>query len=573
MRFLIYNFGGLPGDLYQLVPDKFLATLCAVLNRARAGSAMVWDRGNLHDAESLLPSSTVRAALKPAARRLFRHLAERGAPSLLDKAAFGGLSGLADRQTAAACRRMIERDVQRIDRESPEAVFVNLRHGPGFGDSMNLARMLRQARPDLRLFAIGHRASWFARELADRHEQFDAFVVGPSSYATMAALAAGADPADVVNTVYRRDGEVHATERDFSDTSGDDLIPDYSPDVYRGSDGQLAFREVVLANEACPYSCHFCIRPCTYGTKWEARDPSLVADEVEHHVRQGIRCFRFSDSTPPPGALTALAEELLRRGLHEEGLHISSFGRGNRNMREDYSVLRQAGFEAMFFGVESGSQRVLDGALGKKIRVEEVRETIRQVHDAGILAIASFIFPTPGETPETMRETLDLLAELKPYLAGALVQPAGVYPRTPWHLEPERFGTQVDEDYVQRAIVYPIEPLKPLRFWKPFPFRYNLMGKPAAEVQFRDIVDCFTDFTRRVWGAEEHGGLGIPSVQDYGHVLARRLGREAEAFSREAMQHMVARDVQALAVLCGIGCVARPSGSNKQRRGEAELAA
>ena len=315
----------------------------------------------------------------------------------------------------------------------------------------------------------------------------------------------------------------------------------------------MPLREIVLANEACPFSCHFCIRPPTYGTRWKARNVSAVVDEIEFRVRQeGIRCFRCSDSTPPPGMLTAVAEEMISRGLDKENLHLSSFGRANRNLRDNYATLRKAGFDSLFFGIESGSQRVLDEVLGKKLTVSEAREAIIDAYHAGLAPVASFIFPTPGETHESRRKTLALLEQLQPYLTGALVQPSGVYPGTAWHLRAGEFGIRLDDDYVARAVTYPINPLKPIRFWPAFPFSYSLMGKPAEEVSFQDIVEVFTDFATHVWNKPEHGGLGIPNVQDYGIVLARHFNRDPAEFSLECLKYMVTLDLSSMADMLGI---------------------
>ena len=278
-----------------------------------------------------------------------------------------------------------------------------------------------------------------------------------------------------------------------------------------------------------------------------------VVDEIEFRVREeGIRCFRCSDSTPPPGMLTAMAEEMISRGLDKENLHISSFGRANRNLRDNYATLRKAGFDSLFYGIESGSQRVLDEVLGKKLTVSEAKEAIIEAYHAGLAPVASFMFPTPGETYESRQETLDLLEQLQPYLSGALVQPSGVYPETAWHLRASEFGIRLDDDYVARAVTYPINPLKPIRFWPEFPFSYDLMGKPAEQVGFRDIVEAFTDFATRIWNQPEHGGLGIPNVQDYGIVLARHLNLDPVEFSLQCVKHMVTLDLPAMADMFGI---------------------
>lgn len=547
MKYIIYNFSGCPGDLYQLVPDKFLATLCAVLDEVEPGSTQVWDRGNLRDAGRLLPGAPLQNALRYAGKRLFGDLRRHGEVATLTKLLFGSVNVMAHRGVSARANEFIREDAQRILDASPEAVFLNLRHGPGFEQTILLAETLRRQRSSLKIFGIGHRASWFGRHLAALYEPFDAFVIGPSSYETMVALALGTSPGDLQNVVFRQDGKIIETQRVCEHDPSHAVLPEYAPEKYLGVDAQLPFREIALANEACPFSCAFCVRPPTYGTRWKAREVSRIVDEISFRVHQeGIRCFRCSDSTPPPGLLTEVAREMIDRGLHREDLHLSTFGRVNRNLREDYGLLREAGFEAVFFGIESGSQRVLDEVLGKSSTVAEIKEAIREAHLAGLAPVASFMFPTPGETPESRRETLELIEQIKPFLAGILVQPSGVYPGTTWHLEAERFGIRLDDDYVTRAVTYPIDPVKPISLWPAFPFSYDLMGKPADKVTFKDITGTFSEFAKAVWNDPAHGGLGIPNVQDYGIILARHLGRDPVDFSRQCLTHLVTRDLSAL---------------------------
>ena len=552
MRNLIYNFSGFPGDLYQLVPDKFLATLCAVLNRRDDGCAQVWDRGNLLDAQRLTPGATLRKAMRSTGGRVFKNLQQTGTVPKVAGAVFGAINSIAGRRGAGLTHEYMDTEAAAILELPVETVFLNMRHGSGFAETIRLADNLRKGNPTLRIIAIGHRASWFARPLAELYHAFDAFVIGPSSYDTMAALAEGADPAEISNVAFRRDGQVIVTKRDHAHSLDTGVIPSYAQSDYHGIEGQLPLRELVLANEACPFSCHFCVRPPTYGRRWNARKVLDVVDEIEFRVRQeNIHCFRCSDSTPPPGMLTAMAEELINRGLHKENLHISSFGRANRNLRDNYATLRKAGFDSLFYGIESGSQRVLDEVLGKKLTVSEAKEAIIEAHYAGLSPVASFMFPIPGETQESRKETLDLLEQLQPYLAGALIQPSGIYPETPWHLQASEFGIRLDDDYINRAVTYPINPLKPIRFWPEFPFSYDLMGKPAQEVSFGDIVEAFTEFSSHVWGRPERGGLGIPNVQDYGIVLARYLDMDPVEFSLQCVKYMVTLDLATMADMFG----------------------
>jgi len=141
-----------------------------------------------------------------------------------------------------------------------------------------------------------------------------------------------------------------------------------------------------------------------------------------------------------------------------------------------------------------------------------------------------------------------------------------VYPETVWHRNAGQFGISLHDDYITNAVTYPISPLKPIRLWRPFPFSYSLMGKEAPQVRFQDIAQAFTDFAKRVWNKPEHGGLGIPNVQDYAIVLARHFGCDPVQFSKQCLRYMVTWDLDSMTDLLGICRPERPSSPSRQRR-------
>ena len=73
--------------------------------------------------------------------------------------------------------------------------------------------------------------------------------------------------------------------------------------------------------------------------------------------------------------------------------------------------MREAGCQAICFGVESGSQEILD-LVKKKSNLDKVKEAMRMTQDVGISALASFIIGLPGETEETLKKTVEFANEL-----------------------------------------------------------------------------------------------------------------------------------------------------------------
>ncbi len=159
----------------------------------------------------------------------------------------------------------------------------------------------------------------------------------------------------------------------------------------------------------CPYSCNFC--PFAK-TAYRVRDVDDTLKNL-HAIRQmGIRQVHFADWTF--GLDRGRTEQLLV-ALHEArlGLTWSCLTRVDLVDRELLESMRRAGCATIEFGVESGSQRMLD-LYQKKTTLEQITRTFRVAKEAKIATIATFIFGLPGETAASLQETLDLALEIDP---------------------------------------------------------------------------------------------------------------------------------------------------------------
>jgi anaerobic magnesium-protoporphyrin IX monomethyl ester cyclase len=102
-------------------------------------------------------------------------------------------------------------------------------------------------------------------------------------------------------------------------------------------------------------------------------------------------------------------------GILRSGWRFAMKCRGRVNSIDPglLKLMKRAGMRSVTFGIESGSQKVLD-AMNKKTTVEQNAEAIRKVHEAGLQCYADMFLGFPGETPETIRETADFLMKTKP---------------------------------------------------------------------------------------------------------------------------------------------------------------
>ncbi|MCK4795634.1 MAG: radical SAM protein [Desulfobacteraceae bacterium] len=174
---------------------------------------------------------------------------------------------------------------------------------------------------------------------------------------------------------------------------------------------------VVMASRGCPYNCVFCNTPVYWGKKVRYRSPELVVEEIEYlHKKHGVKEVSFQDDTFNLNHEWAMEifEGLTRKGLNREVLlRITSRVSEKLVTREFLDFARRAGVWQIFYGIESGSQYMLD-RMKKGITVEEIKRAIRMTKEAGIFAYCSFVVGLPGETWETLKETERLINEIRP---------------------------------------------------------------------------------------------------------------------------------------------------------------
>ena len=166
----------------------------------------------------------------------------------------------------------------------------------------------------------------------------------------------------------------------------------------------------VVTSRGCPYSCIFCSAPAWTGRQVRYRTPSLCVDEIEKLADLGFTEITIEDDlfTLYRKHFLAVCGELIRR---DTGIRWNAFSRVDTISPEIVNTMREAGCQAICFGVESGSQEILD-LVKKKSNLDKVKEAMRMTQDVGITALASFIIGLPGETEETLKKTVEFANEL-----------------------------------------------------------------------------------------------------------------------------------------------------------------
>ncbi|KKL20409.1 hypothetical protein LCGC14_2455750 [marine sediment metagenome] len=203
-----------------------------------------------------------------------------------------------------------------------------------------------------------------------------------------------------------------------------------------------------MASRGCPYQCTFCNTPLFWGKKIRYRDPEKVIGEVKHlHEKYGINEIFFQDDTFNLNHKWAfeIFDGLINSGLSQEMLFKIDC-RVNETLltKEFLDKAYKAGVWNIFYGIESGSQMMLD-RMKKGITVSEIKRAIKMTHDSGIQTQCSFIVGMPGETMKTLIETNKLILETNPSKYGWVF--ACPFPGTEFDKEVTAKGHKRDVDF------------------------------------------------------------------------------------------------------------------------------
>ncbi len=281
-----------------------------------------------------------------------------------------------------------------------------------------MASEIKKTFPDITTIIGGSHMSAMPEETISRFTSFDVGVFGEGEKTLFEIIDRGNITDDIRGIVFRKNDTVVKTQAREYITALDelpfpayDLLPQF-PDFYRPTVNNYQHLPVVpiISSRGCPYSCTFCDQS-VFGHKLRAYSNDYLIEFIKalkKKYKTKEVCF-YDD-------IFLLNKKKLYDFItkaEEAKLDISWSCEG-RIDQLDHNVLsdmKKAGCWQISFGVENGSQKILD-YFNKKITVSQIRETIHAVAKAGIKPRAYIIIGSPPETLETLKETERLVLDL-----------------------------------------------------------------------------------------------------------------------------------------------------------------
>lgn len=188
----------------------------------------------------------------------------------------------------------------------------------------------------------------------------------------------------------------------------------------------------MITSRGCIFSCKYCSSSLIMGRKFRTRSPENVVDEIEHLIEKyKLENIAFMDDTFMLNRrrANAIADEIQNRGLDIGFVASSRVDMVNQKLLEK---LKKSGLTTLYYGVESGSQRILD-LMKKGITLKQAEDAVKSAKNAGLEVLTSFILGFPGETREEMDKTIDFSIKLNAdYSQYSILTP---FPGTPIYRE------------------------------------------------------------------------------------------------------------------------------------------
>ena len=316
---------------------------------------------------------------------------------------------------------------------------------PTVSNDVRVAELLKEHYPDVKIGLVGPHVMVLPMETMKMSESIDFVTTGEFDH-TIPEIASGAPLELVKGIVCRSKGALLRTpDRPLTDDL--DSLPFVTGIYARDLDykkyyiGYLKHPYVsIYTGRGCRARCTYCLWPQTIsGHVYRVRSPENVYEEMKlaKELFPDTKEFFFDDDTFTEDP--ARAEAIARR-IRPLGITWSCNARANvpgKTLR----VLKDCGLRLLVVGFESGNQKILNN-IKKGIRLDQATNFMKAAKDTGVLVHGAFILGLPGETNETIAETMRYALELDPY--SIQVSLAAPYPGT------ELYAQGIKEGWIVR---------------------------------------------------------------------------------------------------------------------------
>ena len=339
---------------------------------------------------------------------------------------------------------------------------------------LTIAKAIKEKWPEIYIVCGGPQSDITSTETIEQIDYVDFICCGEGEttiYPFFSSLLNGKPDLTVDGLVYRLDGKAVKNPRPILLENLDELsMTDYSIldiESYKKADSGGFPLEV---GRGCPFGCTFCSTNAFWGRKYRLKSPKRICDEIKS-IHQSIGAVKFAfehDMFTLNRKKVIETCELLK--TLDFDIKWGASARVDCIDKEMIDIMTDAGLQAIFLGIETGSPR-MQKIINKNLDLEKAEELVGYLAEKGVIPTISMIYGFPEETEEDISQSIALLGKFLRYKKTSLVL----------HLCAFFVGTPMSEQYADQM--------------EPVDYYSNETGDFAVE-ECKDIIlahpDLFT---------------------------------------------------------------------------------
>jgi len=319
---------------------------------------------------------------------------------------------------------------------------------PLFPEAAEISRAIKNYDPAIRVIGGGAHASALPSESL-RDSELDIVAVGEGDV-TLPEIISSEDISSIEGIYYKNNGEIKSTSsRALIKDINNLLFPSWELyDLKKYHSPRLTSRKnpvgPIETSRGCVYGCTYCNKDI-FGRRFRTKSAERVVSEIEYMLDVGFKEIHIWEDnfTIDLDRAKKICDLIVERGLDFPWNMFTGI-RVDRIDREFFEKAYNAGCYSVSFGVESGNQKLLDN-IKKGITLDQIRAAFKMAKDVGMETIGFFMIALPGETIETMEETIEFAIELDPdYTKVTMTLP---FPSTPLFDQLEKEGRIKTRDW------------------------------------------------------------------------------------------------------------------------------
>lgn len=297
-----------------------------------------------------------------------------------------------------------------LEKESPDAVCVTA-ITPMIREALASVKAAKSVCPGTTTIVGGPHATFCPMETLEECPELDVICLGEGEETIteiIQKVEKGRNFNEVRGIIYRKSGHFYKTEprcliKDLDDLPfpARHLLPMHRYTVLGRSYPSIN----IVSSRGCPFGCSFCSSSRFYVKSYRARTAKNVVDEIEEVVHEyKVNSVEFSDDTFTlyRKRVEKICQELIRRKLD---ISWACSSRANLVTRDLLNKMKKAGCQIIFYGIESGSPRILK-LMKKGETTIQMMKAVKITKKIGMETLGSFILGYPEETRNDLLQTI-----------------------------------------------------------------------------------------------------------------------------------------------------------------------